>query len=76
MKFKSTLIDIFKKFDLIITNTIDFKEFTGFYEILGKKITEPEFKSQILEKYCCYNDGLTMKGFMDWFIDQVKDLGE
>lgn len=26
--FESTITDIFKKFDLVISNTIDFKEFT------------------------------------------------
>jgi hypothetical protein len=43
--FLSTIHDIFRKFDLVISNTIDFKEFSGFYEIIGKKITEIEFKS-------------------------------
>jgi hypothetical protein len=41
--FSSTLDDVFKKFDLIISNTIDFKEFKGLYDIIGKKITELEF---------------------------------
>jgi hypothetical protein len=43
--FESTVADIFRKFDLVISNTIDFKEFKGFYEIIGKRITELEFKS-------------------------------
>lgn len=42
---ESTITDIFKKFDLVISNTIDYKEFVGLYEIIGKKITEIEFKS-------------------------------
>jgi hypothetical protein len=41
--FSSTLDDIFRKFDLVISNTIDFKEFKGLYDIIGKKITELEF---------------------------------
>ncbi len=42
--FLSTIGDIFRKFDLVISNTIDFKEFKGIYDIIGKKITELEFK--------------------------------
>ena len=41
--FVSTIGDIFKKFDLVISNTIDFKEFKALYEIIGKKITEVEY---------------------------------
>mmetsp|Transcript_3680 Transcript_3680/g.3608 ORF Transcript_3680/g.3608 Transcript_3680/m.3608 type:complete len:416 (-) Transcript_3680:276-1523(-) len=74
--FKSTIADIFKKFDLVISNTIDFKEFLGFFEILGLKITEPEFQSNILGKYCSYQGALTLKGFTDWFLDQVQEKGD
>jgi len=42
--FISTICDIFRKFDLIISNTIDFTEFKGFFDIIGKKISETEFK--------------------------------
>lgn len=34
--FDSTLNDIFTKFDLMISNTIDFKEFSGFLNIIGR----------------------------------------
>jgi len=61
---------------LVISNTIDYKEFLGFFEIIGKKITELEFKNNILTKYCQYNGELTLKGFSDWFIDQTKTEGE
>ena len=42
--FASTIKDIFRKFDLVISNTIDYKEFKALYEIIGKKISEAEFK--------------------------------
>lgn len=42
--YLSTIADIFRKFDLVISNTIDFKEFKGLCDIIGKKITELEFK--------------------------------
>lgn len=51
--------DIFRKFDLVITNTMDFKEFKGLYDIIGKKITEVEFKQSILGKYNSCESGLT-----------------
>ena len=43
MNSNPPLGDIFKKFDLVISNTIDFKEFKALYEIIGKKITEVEY---------------------------------
>lgn len=74
--FDSTLSDIFRKFDLVISNTIDFKEFKGLYDIIGKKITEIEFKHLILPNYCSSEGGFTLKGFKQWFIDQVKTDGD
>lgn len=35
--FESTVTDIFKKFDLVITNSLDFKEFNDFLNVLGKQ---------------------------------------
>lgn len=74
--FLSTIDDIFRKFDLVISNSIDYKEFVGLFEIIGKKITELEFKSSILGKYCSYNNELTLQGFREWFVDQTKQEGE
>lgn len=73
---RATIEDIFRKFDLVISNTIDYKEFLGLYEIIGKKISEKEFKSNIVGNYISRNGELTMKGFRDWFIDQIKNEGE
>lgn len=66
-----TVEDIFRKFDLVINNLIDFKEFKGLFDIIGKKITEVEFKN-ILQEYTSYENGLTMRGFKQWFVDQIK----
>ena len=54
--FKSTIHDIFRKFDLVVSNTVDFKEFKGLCEIIGKKITEIEFKNNILTNYTSINN--------------------
>lgn len=68
IEFWSTINEIFQKFDLIMCNTIDFKEFKGFLEIIGKKLNnEKEFKDTILSKYNSYKDSLTSKGFAEWW---------
>ena len=38
--FISTIEDIFRKFDLVISNSIDFKEFKALCDIIGKPLTE------------------------------------
>lgn len=43
--FLSTIDDIFRKFDLVISNSIDFKEFKGVYDIIGRRITDIEYKT-------------------------------
>ncbi len=42
--FVATIADIFNKFDLVTSHSIDYKEFKGLLEILGKTIKdEKEF---------------------------------
>lgn len=75
--FNSTITDIFNKFDLIVSNTIDFKEFKGFLEIFGKSIKdENEFKTSILSKYNSHEGALTLRGFRDWWKQQLLSEGE
>lgn len=57
--FESTIGDIFRKFDLVISNTIDFKEFKALYDIIGKKITELEYQTQIIGKYNSFENSIT-----------------
>jgi len=49
--FDSTLNDIFRKFDMLLNRELSYTEFRGFYECLGKNLSDPEFRSEILEKY-------------------------
>jgi len=66
--FVSTLKDIFNKFDTVRNNLIDWKEFRGLLEIIGKSIKdEIEFRVQILGKHNSMDSGLTFAGFMDWW---------
>lgn len=66
--FASAIEDIFKKFDLVVSHTIDFKEWKGFLEIIGKSSgNEADFKTNILGKFTSFEDGLTMRGFKEWW---------
>ena len=66
--FEATIADIFKKFDLVVNNTIDFKEFKGFTDILGLPLKDDnEFKNNIIGKFNSYAGALTLNGFKDWW---------
>ena len=41
--FEITANDIFRKFDMLLNRELGYQEFKGFYECLGKEITEAEF---------------------------------
>ena len=73
----STITDIFNKFDLVISNSIDFKEFKIFLEIVGQHLADPaQFKDQYLSKYNSHDGGITLKGFLDWWKSQLVAHGE
>jgi hypothetical protein len=75
--FESTITDIFKKFDLIITNSIDFKEFNDFLGVIGKPkmASDIEFKNQILSKHTSTENALTLAGFKEWWISEIDQQG-
>lgn len=73
---ESTITDIFRKFDMLLNRELSYIEFKGFYECLGKSISEKEFKSQILEKYTSSSRGLTLRGFINYFRDIILQQGE
>ena len=43
-------------------------EFEDFFNSIGFKITEDDFITQILSKYCSSEDGITFKGFRDFMV--------
>ena len=47
--FESTLSDIFRKFDMLLNRELSFTEFRGFYECIGKNLSEAEFRNEILK---------------------------
>jgi len=77
-QFAATLRDIFNKFDLVISNTIECKEFMGFTQIVGKTTVKDEasFKALVLDKYNSNDQGLTLKGFLQWWKAQIIAEGE
>lgn len=66
--FLSTIGDIFRKFDLVISNSIDFKEFKALCDIIGKNITEQQYEAEIQSKYQNLDGNLTLIGFTEWFL--------
>eukprot|EP00347_Sterkiella_histriomuscorum_P008050 403346565 len=76
--FTSTLKDLFTKLDLLGKNTVPFREFNGILETIGKAALKDEiaYKSEILTKYNSYEDGLTLRGFFDWWKAQIVNEGE
>lgn len=72
----STIIDIFRKYDMLLTRELTYVEFKGFYECLNKTITQQEFEGQILNHYPSTQRGLTLAGFLDFFKDAILTYGE
>lgn len=73
---ESTIIDIFRKFDMLLNRELSYIEFKGFFECLNKSISEKEFKSQILDRYTSSNRGITQRGFINFFKDAIVQNGE
>lgn len=65
--------DIYYRLDTMISNSIDFEEFKEFYETVGETITQIDFNSKIIGKYCSTEKGLTLKGFKEFWKDSIKE---
>ena len=74
--FESSICDIFRKFDMLLNWELSFTEFWGFYECIGKNLSEVEFKNEILEKYCSSSRGITLRGFKEFWQSSIKAYGE
>ena len=73
---KSTISDIFRKFDMLLNRKLSYTEFKGFYECINKTLTEQEFDQKILAKYPSHEKGLSLKGFIEFFKDSIVTIGE
>jgi hypothetical protein len=75
--FKNTINDIFKKFDLLLNQKLMFTEFKGFYSsIFKKQLSEDEFNNIYLKNYSSHENGITEKGFYQFFTDIYLKEGE
>lgn len=74
--FESTVSDIFRKFDMLLNRELSFTEFRGFYECIGKNLSDAEFKNEILDKYCSSTRGVTYRGFKDFWLNSIMNYGE
>lgn len=74
--FELTLNEIFRKFDMLLNRELSYTEFRGFYECLGKNLSESEFRKDILEKYCSSNRGITQRGFKEFWRESIRNYGE
>lgn len=72
----STIADIFRKFDMLLNRELSYTEFKGFYECINRTISEVEYRQKVLKKYSSTENGLSLKGFKDFFIDNIKASGE
>ena len=75
-RFESTLRDIFRKFDMLLNHELTYVEFKAICECIDKELSEEQFNTEVLSKYCSTEKGLNYRGFEDFFINSVKELGE
>jgi calpain-15 len=61
---------------MLLNRELSYTEFKGFYECINRSLTEIEYKQKVLKRYCSTENGLSLKGFKDFFIDNIKSLGE
>jgi calpain-15 len=73
---ESTIKDIFRKFDMLLNRELSFVEFKGFFECINKQLTEKEFKMNILDKYASTERGITCHGFLEFWKNSIRTLGE
>jgi hypothetical protein len=75
--FVNTIKDIFKKFDMLLNRELKYNEFKGFWECTNNSsISMEEFKTGFLNKYTSSDEGLTEKGFINFFEDSYLKHGE
>ena len=61
---------------MLLNRELKYNEFKGFWEcITGNNLSNEDYRSRILEKYTSSNDGLTEKGFINFFEDNIVVTG-
>jgi len=58
---------------MLLNRELKYNEFRGFWEcITGLNLSMEDFRTRILDRYTCSADGLTEKGFINFFEDNIK----
>ena len=72
------LRDLFRRLDKItIDNCLDYSEFKEIYQRLNLKLTEEDYKRNILRIYSPnHSNGLNKRAFLNFWRDLVKTQGE
>lgn len=69
--------DIFRRLDkIVINNMLEYSEFKEFYSRLNIQLTESDFQSKILNRFCNHAGGVNRRGFLDFFKDAIRTQGE
>jgi calpain-15 len=76
--FKSTIKDLFRRFDNDISQELDFAEFLQIASRLGNGLgmTPASFEHEIKGKYTSTPRGITLQGLYEMMIDAVMNQGE
>lgn len=81
--YRSVVVDVFRKFDMLLNRELSFVgtslftvEFKGFFECLNKSISEDDFRKDILKNYASSTKGISQMGFLQFWLDKTKQLGE
>lgn len=73
----NTIKDIFKKFDMLLQRELRYNEFKGFWEcITNSTLNRDEFVTRILSRYPSSSEGISEKGFISLFKDNLVSYGE
>jgi hypothetical protein len=61
---------------MLLNKELTYAEFKGFCECINRKLSEDEFKTDFLGKFCSSSKGLTFRGFRDFFVKSLHELGD
>ena len=74
--FQSTIRDLFRRFDMDMSQDLDSSEFLQLTSRLGFSMPMDQFVEVILNKYTSTTRGVTLDGLYEMFITGVEDRGE
>lgn len=74
--FQSTIRDLFRRFDMDMSQDLDSNEFLQLTSRLGFTLQVDHFVEVILNKYTSTKRGVTLQGLYEMFITGVEDRGE